>query len=128
MKISFPLSLVLIITILAGCSSKQTKNDNQAIIGIWQNATNPKVAIEFTKERNYYLRIDEERILSDDSTTDKYTYNASSKENNLNIFNSVKAGNTEGKLIILSPERLKILLVNQGTNVSETEFTKVRNH
>ncbi len=128
MKISFPLALVLIITILAGCSSKQTKNDNQSIIGIWQNSTNPKAAIEFTKEGNYYLRIDGERILSDDSTTDKYAYNALSKENNLKIFNSLKVGNTEGKLVILSSERIKISLVNQGTIVSEAEFTKVSKH
>jgi hypothetical protein len=125
MKISNYILLVFIITILAGCSSNQTNEDNKTIVGIWQNTTNPKASIEFTKEGNYYLRIDGERILSDDSTTDKYSYNSSSKANNLKIFNSVKAGNTEGKLVILNPDRIKISLVSKGTIVSEAEFTKV---
>lgn len=126
MKISNYFLLVFSITILLGCNNKPTIDDNKAIVGIWQNMTNPKAAIEFTKEGNYYLRIDGERILSDDSTTDKYTYNALSTENNLKIFNSVKAGNTEGKLMIISPERIKISLISQATFVSEAEFTKVK--
>jgi len=125
MKISNYFLLVFIITILIGCHNKPTNEDNKAIFGIWQNTTNPKAAIEFTRDGNYYLRIDGERILSDDSTVDKYTYNALSKENNLTIFNSVKSGNTDGKLIIISPERIKISLVSKGTIVSEAEFTKV---
>jgi uncharacterized lipoprotein NlpE involved in copper resistance len=125
MKISTYLLLGFVITILVGCNNKQKNNDNTVILGIWQNTTNPDASIEFTREGNYYLRFKGERILPDDSIAEKYSYDPLSKENNLRIFGNVKAGNTAGNLVVISPERIKISLVSQGTIVSEAEFTKV---
>lgn len=128
MKISNYVLFSLFIAILFGCNSKQTKVDKKAIIGIWQNTTTPNAAIEFTREGDYYLRINGERLLIDDTIKDNYSYDPAAEGNNLIIYGNPKAGNTESKLVIISPERIKISLVSQGTIVSEAEFTKVKEH
>ncbi len=121
------LFLGIAITILAGCNNKQNKEDNnKAITGIWQNTTNPNAAIEFTSGGVYYLRMNGERLLENDSTITKYSYDPLSEENNLIIYGNPKAGDSQAKLVIISPERIKISLVSQGSVVSEAEFTKVK--
>jgi hypothetical protein len=120
------LVLVFVITILAGCNNKQKTQDNSAIVGIWQNTTNSIAAIEFTTDGAYYLRMNGERLLDSDSTITKYSYNPLSEENNLMIYGNSKANNTQAKLVIINPERIKISLIHQDTIVSEAEFTKVK--
>lgn len=100
--------------------------DNKAIAGIWQNTSNPNTAIEFTEEGNYYLRINGERLIIDDSTAEKYSYNPLSTGNNLIIYGKSKAGNTQSKLVILNPGHIKISVFSQGNIVTEAEFTKMR--
>lgn len=124
MKISNFLVLGFILVIMAGCSSKQKYDANKAIVGIWQNTTNPGAAIEFTKEGDYYLRMDGERLLTGDSIVEKYSYDPLSEENNLIIYGNSKMNATQAKLVIINPERIKISLVHQETIVSEAEFTK----
>lgn len=119
------LLLGFIITIMVGCNNKQSQNTNKAIIGIWQNTTNANTAIEFTNDGNYYLRLNGERLLIDDTIADKYSYDPLSKGNNLIIYGNPKTGNTQSKLVIISPERIKISLISQEKIVSEAEFTKV---
>jgi uncharacterized lipoprotein NlpE involved in copper resistance len=126
MKSSNYIVLLVVITILAGCNNKQKTQDNSAIVGIWQNTTNPMAAIEFTKDGAYYLRMQGDRLLDSDSTITKYSYNPLPEENNLIIYGNSKAGNTQAKLVIISSERIKISLVSQGKTVSEAEFTKVK--
>ncbi|MDO9257119.1 MAG: hypothetical protein Q7U54_16485 [Bacteroidales bacterium] len=126
MKISFYLLSGLFLTILVGCSNNQKKDDNKAIIGIWQNTTTPNAAVEFTREGDYYLRINGERLSIDDTIKDKYSYDPLAEGNNLIIYGNPKAGNTQSKLVVISPERIKISLVSQGSIVSEAEFTKVK--
>lgn len=126
MKISFFVSLGFALSILVGCSNNQKNNDTKAIVGIWQNTTNPDASIEFTINGNYYLRMNGKRLLVDDSTTEKYSYDPLSKGNNLIIYGNPKAGNTQAKLLIINPKQIKISLFSQGTHVSEAEFTKVR--
>jgi len=116
----------LVITFLAGCSNNQKNNDSKAIVGIWQNTSNPDASIEFTSEGEYFLRFHGERILTNDSLVEKYSYNSLSNENNLIIYGNPRAGNTQGKLVVIKPGRIKISLVHQGTIVSEAEFTKVK--
>jgi hypothetical protein len=100
--------------------------DKSAIFGIWQNTTTPNAAIEFTPEGEYYLRINGERLLVDDTIRDMYSYNPLAEGNNLIIYGNPRAGNTQSKLVIINPERIKISLVSQGIIVSEAEFTKVK--
>ena len=127
MKILNYLFLSLVIIFLASCNNnKPSGTDNKAIVGIWQNTSNPNSAIEFTKDGNYYLRINGERLLIDDSTVEKYSYNPLSTENNLIIYGNPKAGNTQSKLVIINPGHIKISLFSQGTIVSEAEFTKMK--
>ena len=125
MKISRYLVLSVLITFLVGCSNDHKKVDNSAIIGIWQNTTTPNAAIEFTKDGEYFLRMNGERLYANDSIVDKYSYDPLSKENNLIIYGNSKTNNTQAKLVIINPGRIKISLVNMGTVVSEAEFTKV---
>jgi uncharacterized lipoprotein NlpE involved in copper resistance len=115
-----------VITILLGCNNKQTRKDNSAIIGIWKNTTNANTAIEFTKDGYYYLRLNGERLLLDDTIKDKYSYDPLSEGNNLIIYGNPKAGNTQSKLVVINPERIKISLISQGKIVSEAEFIKVK--
>jgi len=126
MKISKFLLVGLIVALMAGCANKQTKVDKSAIFGIWQNTTTPNAAIEFTPEGEYYLRINGERLLVDDTIRDMYSYNPLAEGNNLIIYGNPRAGNTQSKLVIINPERIKISLVSQGIIVSEAEFTKVK--
>ncbi len=126
MKASNYLALVFAIIILAACNNQQKKQDDTSITGIWQNTTNSIAAIEFTTDGAYYLRMHGERLLDSDSTITKYSYDPSSEENNLIIYGNSKANNTQAKLVIISPERIKISLIHQDTIVSEAEFTKVK--
>lgn len=126
MKISKYLLSGLFFTILLSCSNNQKKDNNKAIVGIWQNTTTPNAAVEFTREGYYYLRINGERLLIDDTIKDMYSYDPLAEGNNLIIYGNPKAGNTQSKLVVISPERIKISLVSQGTIVSEAEFTKVK--
>jgi hypothetical protein len=126
MKISNLLLFGFFIAILAGCNNKQAKVDKSAIIGIWQNTTTPNAAIEFTREGEYYLRINGERLLIDDTIKDKYSYDPLAEGNNLIIYGNPRAGNTQSKLVVISPDRIKISLVSRGTIVSVAEFTKVK--
>lgn len=126
MKSSNYIALVIVFTILAGCNHKQKTQDNSAIVGIWQNSTNPIAAIEFTLYGAYYLRMNGERLLDGDSTITKYSYDPASEENNLIIYGNSKVNNTQAKLVIISPERIKISLVNHDTIVSEAEFIKIK--
>lgn len=128
MKISLFVLSGLFFTILVGCDNNQKKDNNKAIVGIWQNITNPDSAIEFTKEGDYYLRLNGERLLINDSIIEKYSYDPVSEENNLIIYGNQRAGDTQAKLVIINPERIKIALLHQGTIVSEAEFTKVKEH
>jgi hypothetical protein len=75
--------LGIVITIVLGCSNNQKNDDDKAIVGIWQNTTNPASAIEFTKEGDYYIRMNGERLLLSDSIIEKYKYDPLSTENNL---------------------------------------------
>lgn len=120
------LLLGFIFTILVGCSNNQKKDSNKAIVGIWQNTTNSNAAIEFTKEGDYYLRIKGERILTDDSLVEKYSYDPLSKGNNLIIYGNSKMNNTQARLVVIKPGQIKISLINQGSVVSEAEFTRVK--
>lgn len=126
MKNSHYLLLGLLFPILVGCSNNQMKDNNNSIVGIWQNTTNPNTSIEFTKDGDYYLRINGERILTNDSTVEKYTYYPQSKENNLVIYGNAEMNNTQARLVVINPEQIKISLVHQGTVVSEAEFSKVK--
>jgi len=126
MKISFYLLLSLLFTILVGCDHNIKKDNNKAIVGIWQNTSNPGSAIEFTKDGDYYLRLNGERLLISDSTIERYSYDPVSEENNLIIYGNQRAGETQAKLVLINPERIKIALLHQGTTVSEAEFTKVK--
>jgi len=126
MKVSHYFLLSLVIALLAGCSNNQKNADNKAIIGIWQNTTNPENAIEFTRDGDYYIRMNGERLLTDDSIIEKYSFNPLSRENNLIIYGNPKAGNTQARLVVINTEQIKISLVHQGTVVSEAEFTKVK--
>lgn len=125
MKISKYLLSGLFFIILLSCSNNQKKDNNKAIVGIWQNTTTPNAAVEFTREGYYYLRINGERLLIDDTIKDMYSYDPLAEGNNLIIYGNPKAGNTQSKLVVISRERIKISLVSQGTIVSEAEFTKV---
>jgi len=126
MKILFYLLSGLFLTFSVGCNNNQKKDNNKAIVGIWQNTTNPLAAIEFATNGNYYLRLNGERLLIDDSLVDKYSYDPLSKGNNLIIYGNPKAGNTQSKLVVINPNRLKITLKDHGTIVSEAEFTRVK--
>ena len=119
--------LGLAITILAGCNNKQTKEDsNKAIIGIWQNTSNTIAEIEFTNEGTYYLRMNGERIMDNDSTIIKYSYDPLSEGNNLIIYGNPKAGDVQATLVIISPERIKISMITKGKVISDAEFTKAK--
>ncbi len=121
------LFLALAITILAGCNNKKTKEDsNKAIIGIWQNTNNSIAEIEFTEEGTYYLRMNGERILDNDSTIIKYNYDPLSEENNLIIYGNPKAGDVQATLVIISPERINISMIHEGKVISYAEFTKAK--
>lgn len=121
------LFLGITITFLAGCNNKQTKVDsNKAIIGIWQNTSNSIAEIEFTKEGTYYLRMNGERILDNDSTIIKYSYDPQSEGNNLIIYGNPKAGDVQATLVIISPERIKISMIHEGKVISDAEFTKAK--
>jgi len=111
---------------LLGCQNKQTVTGNTAIVGIWQNTANPDASIEFTGDGEYYIRIRGKRILNNDSIAEKYSYNSLSNGNNLIIYGNPRAGNALGELVAISPGKIKISLVNQGTFISEAEFTKVK--
>jgi len=126
MKISIYLLSGLIIAIIFGCSNNQKSNAKNDIVGIWQNTTTPNAAIEFTSDGEYYLRMNGERLLTDDSIVEKYSYEPLSKENNLIIYGNTKTSNTQAKLVIISAERIKISLVHQGKIVSQADFTKVK--
>ena len=126
MKFSNYLLFGFLSVILLRCNTKQTKVDKTAIIGIWQNTTTPNAAIEFTRDGDYYLRINGERLLIEDTIKDMYSYDPLAEGNNLIIYGNPKAGNTQSKLVIINPERIKISLVSNGTIVSEAEFTKVK--
>ena len=127
MKISHYLFLSVLIAFLVGCNNDQKKADNKAIIGVWQNTANPNAAIEFTEAGEYFLHMDGERLLTNDSTVEKYSYDPLSEENNLIIYGNAKMNTTQARLVIINPERIKISLVHQGTIVSDAEFTKVKN-
>lgn len=126
MKISHYLLLGFVIAIMTGCSSNQKHDTNKAIVGIWQNTTTPNAAIEFTSDGEYYLRLNGDRLLTDDSIVEKFSYDPLSKENNLIIYGNTKTSTTQAKLVIITPERIKISLVHQGKIVSEADFTKVK--
>jgi len=126
MKISKYVLLSIVITIIHGCGNNQKNDANKAIVGIWQNTTTPNAAIEFTSDGEYYLRLNGERLLTDDSIVEKFSYDPLSKENNLIIYGNIKTSTTQAKLVIITPERIKISLVHQGTIVSEADFTKVK--
>lgn len=111
--------------ILVGCSSNQKNYENKAIVGIWQNSSNPDASIEFTSNGDYYLRMNGERLFDNDSTIEKYSYDPISNGNNLIIYGNPKVGATQAKLMIINAGQIKISLFNQGTVVSEAEFTKV---
>jgi hypothetical protein len=115
-----------VIIILVGCNNNQTHNNNQAIVGIWQNTATANTAIEFTKDGNYYLRLNGERLLIDDSLVEKYSYDPISEGNNLIIYGNPKAGNTQSKLVVITPVRIKISMVSHGITTSEAEFSKVK--
>lgn len=127
MKISHYLFLSVLITFLAACASDQKKADSKAIIGVWQNTSTPNAAIEFTEDGEYFLRLNDERLLTNDSTVEKYSYDPLSDENNLIIYGNTKMNTTQAKLVVIDPERIKISLIHQGSIVSEAEFTKVGN-
>ena len=114
------------IAIIFGCSNNQKSNDKNNIVGIWQNTTTPNAAIEFTSDGEYYLRLNGERLLNDDSMVEKFSYDPLSEGNNLIIYGNTKISTTQAKLVIISPERIKISLIHQGTIVSEADFTKVK--
>ena len=126
MKILNSVLLSLLILILFGCENKQAISYNSAIIGIWQNTANWDASVEFTGDGEYYIRIRGKRILNNDSIAEKYSYNSLSNGNNLIIYGNPRAGNALGELVVISPGKIKISLVNQGTIVSEAEFTKVK--
>lgn len=126
MKFSNYLIFGFVIAVMIGCNNEKKNEDNKAIIGIWQNTTNPDASIEFTKDGEYFIRFNGERILNNDSVAEKYSYNSISNGNNLIIYGNPRADNTQGRLVVIAPGRIKISLVHQGTIVSEAEFTKVK--
>lgn len=109
---------------MSACSNNQKSDANSGIVGIWQNTTTPNAAIEFTIDGEYYLRMNGERLLTDDSIVEKFSYDPISKENNLIIYGNSKMNTTQAKLIFIDPEHIKISLANQGTIISEADFTK----
>lgn len=126
MKNSFVLLLCLVFFIQIGCTTNQKNEKSKEIIGIWQNASHPKNAVEFTENGEYFVRIDGKRFLASDSIKDKYIYDLSLGEKNLKIFHNSTDYTTIGKLLVLSPDRIKISLIHSDTIVSETEFTKLK--
>lgn len=127
MKISNYLFICVVLIILVGCNNKKpTTTNNKAIIGIWQNTTYPNSAIEFTKDGKYYIRINGDRILTDDSIVERYNYDPLAEGNNLIIYGNPRAGNTQSKLVVINPGHIQISLISQGTIVSEAEFTKIK--
>lgn len=126
MKTSLFILLGFVIPFMVGCNNNPTKDSNNAIVGIWQNTSNPGSAIEFTNDGNYYLRLNGERLLISDSIIEKYSYDPVSEENNLIIYGNQRAGYTQAKLVLINPERIKIAVLHQGNIVSEAEFTKVK--
>jgi len=126
MKNSLVLLLCLVFFIQIGCTTNQKNEKSKDIIGIWQNESQPKNAIEFTENGEYFTIIDGKRFMTSDSIRDKYIYDLSLGEKNLKIFRNPKEFTTIGKVSVLNPDRIKISLIHSDTIVSETEFTKLK--
>jgi hypothetical protein len=126
MKYSHLVLFSICISILISCGNNPKKSDSKAIVGIWQNTTNPNAAIEFTMDGEYYLRLNGARLLPNDSTVEKYSYDPLSEGNNLIIYGNPRTSNTQAKIKFMKSEQMKISLVSQGKIISEANFTKVK--
>jgi hypothetical protein len=129
MKISIYVFLVLTLFIFGGCQQKPSSKNNSDLVGIWQNKTVAKSAIEFTENGEYYLRIEGKRLIVKspiDSTAQQYIYDSISDGINLKIFSKINGDTTKGKLVFLDSNKIKISLINADTILSETEFFKHR--
>jgi hypothetical protein len=128
MKNSIYLLLVLVVFVLVGCTSKPRNYKDTQLAGIWQNANNASIAVEFTKNGDYHLRFQGERISATstgETVIEKFTYDTLSSSPNLKIFDSKKSDTTRGELVFINPNRIKISILFHDTIVSEAEFFKI---
>ena len=128
MKNSVYLLLVLVVFVLVGCTSKARNGKDTKLAGIWQNANNTSAAIEFTKNGDYHLRFQGERISAmstGDTGSEKFTYDSLSSSPNLKIFDNKKSDTTCGELVFINSNRIKISIIFHDTIVSEAEFFKI---
>jgi len=129
MKNSIYLFLVLTVFLIGGCNQKPSSEFISDLVGIWQNKTVATSAIEFTKNGEYYLRMNGKRLIvmsPIDSTAQQFIYDSLSNDINLKIFSKINGDTTKGKLVFLDSNKIKISLINADTVLSETEFFRLR--
>ncbi len=118
-KLNFFLLCCLFTTFFA-CISNNEKKIDEKIIGLWQNVDNPDMGIEFDKNGFYYLLDSNKRLVIENSTAFKYSFNQKfNNENNFILTEKDTGFEINGKLTHIDENNINLTLnVSESLNIN----------
>lgn len=107
-----------LIVALIGCNSRGENNSDRIIVGQWQNINHSDAGIEFGENGQYYVLNHNERIVIENPTILKYTFNADMMDPyNFTLTETTTGFKYDGKLTFLDKDNIQLsLYVNDTPN------------